>query len=145
MQGILVGAALVFIAANLYYFFANKTYRKSYFSTALFMKLFFVLCGVLLGFAAVYYVISLNEVILIDSLSSRNPIHPTFLDVLYFSGETLFSIGFGDMLPVGKARLFAVLEAMIGIILPAAYFMKALDLSHRSSSSTNASDANASE
>ncbi|RDI40938.1 ion channel [Falsibacillus pallidus] len=132
MVNFLIGATILFIAINLVYFFTNKTYRKSYFSTPLFLKLFFVLSMILVGFAAIYYLLSLEGVILVQSLSSRKPIEPTIINVLYFSGETLISVGYGDMLPVGVTRLFAVIESMIGLLLPTAYFMKALDLSNRS-------------
>ena len=132
MVDFLIGATILFIVINLVYFFTNKTYQKSYFSTALFLKLFFVLCGVLIGFGVLYYLLSLEGVILVQSLSSRKPIEPTMLNLLYFSGETLVSVGYGDMLPVGVTRLFAVIESMIGILLPTAYFMKALDLSNQS-------------
>ncbi|MYL71486.1 two pore domain potassium channel family protein [Halobacillus litoralis] len=122
---------VIFIAANLVYFFTNKSYRKSYFSTALFFQLFFVLTGVLIGFTFLYSLLSLNGVILVTSLSSRDPVDPNFLDLLYFSGETLLSVGYGDMLPVGAARFFALLESGIGILLPTAYFLKAMDASRQ--------------
>lgn len=76
MANFLFGATIVFIAANLVYFFTNKTYRKSKFSTALFLKLFFVLTGVLVGFAFLYYVLSLNEVVLVENIKSRKPVDP---------------------------------------------------------------------
>lgn len=122
-------ATIIFILVNLIYFFTNKTYKKSYFSTALFLNLFFVLTGVLTGFAILYYLLSLRGVILVTSLSSGEPVDPDFLDLLYFSGETLLSVGYGDMLPVGITRLFALIESSIGILLPTAYFLKALDSS----------------
>ncbi len=129
MVNALVVVTLIFICINLIYFFRNQTYRQSYFSTALFFKLFIVMTSVLVGFGVLYYLLSLKDVVLITSLSSRKPIAPDFLDLLYFSGETLFSVGYGDMLPIGVTRLFALLESMIGILLPTAYFMKALDVS----------------
>ena len=129
-QALFIGA-IIFIILNLVYFFTNKTYRKSYFSTALFLNLFFVLTGVLIGFAILYYLLSLNGTILVTSLSSRDPVNPTFWDLLYFSGETLLSVGYGDMLPVGMARFFALIESAIGILLPTAYFLKALDSSRQ--------------
>ncbi|MFG6116908.1 potassium channel family protein [Halobacillus sp. MO56] len=126
MANFLFGATIVFIAANRVYFFTNKTYRKSKFSTALFLKLFFVLTGVLVGFAFLYYVLSLNEVVLVENIKSRKPVDPTFPNLLYFSGVTLLTIGYGDIVPIGVARFFAVLESSIGVLLPTAYFMKAL-------------------
>ncbi|WP_018924364.1 potassium channel family protein [Salsuginibacillus kocurii] len=44
----------------------------------------------------------------------------------YFSAVTLFSVGYGDISPFGLAKVFAVLEAMIGYILPAAVVMQYL-------------------
>ncbi|KHE67173.1 ion channel [Halobacillus sp. BBL2006] len=130
MINILVGATILFIAFNLVYFFRNKTYRQSYFSSSLFLKLFFVLTGVLVGFGLLYYLLSIKEVVLIQSLSSRTPIEPSFLNFLYFSGETLMSVGYGDMIPIGITRFFALIESMIGILMPTAYFIKALERSN---------------
>ncbi len=127
----LIGATIVFIAINLYLFFTNKTYRKSTFSSALFLKLVLVMFSMLVGFAVIYYLLSLQDLILVQSLSSMKPIEITFLTLLYFSGETLVSVGYGDMLPVGPARFFAILESLLGILLPTAYFMKSLDLSKK--------------
>ncbi|WP_270180983.1 ion channel [Alkalihalobacillus sp. CinArs1] len=131
MSTFLIGATIVFIAINLYYFFTNKAYRKSTFSSALFLKLVLVMFSMLVGFALIYYLLSLQSVILVQNLSSMKPIDITFLNLLYFSGETLVSVGYGDMLPVGPARFFAILESMLGILLPTAYFMKSLDLSKK--------------
>ncbi|TKD72658.1 two pore domain potassium channel family protein [Pseudalkalibacillus hwajinpoensis] len=132
MINFLIGATILFIAINLFYFFSNKTYKKSTFSSALFLKLFFVLLGVLVGFTFLYYLLSMKETIIVQSLSSRKPIEPTLLNLFYFSGETLLSVGYGDILPIGPARFFAIIESMIGILLPTAYFMKAIDLSNQS-------------
>ncbi|RCW73174.1 potassium channel family protein [Saliterribacillus persicus] len=131
MAQFLIGAAILFILVNLYYFFTNKTYRKSYFSTALFLKLFLVLTGVLFGFTLIYYALSTQEVILVKTLTGMEPVDHSFWNLLYFSGVTLFSVGYGDMLPLGAARFFSLLESILGILLPAAYFMKALDQSNQ--------------
>lgn len=126
MAQLLMGTAILFIIANLYYFFTNKTYRKSYISTALFVNLFVVFIGVMVGFSGIYYALSINNTILVVDLSSREPITPTFMDLLYFSGETLLSVGYGDMVPVGIARFISLIESLIGILLPTAYFIRAL-------------------
>lgn len=62
---ILIGMTILFVVANLYYFFTNKTHKKSGFDSALFYKLFFVLVAVTFGFALLYYLLSFNEVILV--------------------------------------------------------------------------------
>lgn len=38
---------------------------------------------------------------------------------LYFSAITLLSVGYGDITPFGWSRVVAVIEAMIGYLLPA--------------------------
>ncbi|GGM38856.1 LCTB protein [Paraliobacillus quinghaiensis] len=129
MANFLVGAALIFILINLYYFFTNKTYKKSYFSTALFLKLFFVLTGITISFAVLYYALSLQEVILVETITKKQPANHSFGNLLYFSGVTILSIGYGDLIPVGPARFFSLFEAAIGVLLPTAYFIKALDQS----------------
>ncbi|WP_308017616.1 potassium channel family protein [Alkalihalobacillus deserti] len=123
---ILVAVTIVFILVNLFSFFIRKSYRKSFFHSPLFFQLFFNMIGIAFGFACLYYLLSFNNVILrVDSLMG-DPAEETFWNFLYFSGVTLLSIGYGDYVPVGSARLFAVIEAAIGILLPVAYFLKAM-------------------
>ncbi|SDC20829.1 potassium channel LctB [Pelagirhabdus alkalitolerans] len=127
MANALVGIALLFILANLYYFFTNKQYKQSYFSTALFLKLFFVLLGVTIGFTLIYYALSFGDVILVHEGHSGEAIDPNFSDLMYFSGTTMLSVGYGDIVPVGAARFFSLIQASLGVLLPTAYFLKAMD------------------
>lgn len=126
MSQFLIVAAIIFITVQLMYFFQNKTYKKSYFSTALFKKLFFVLFGITFGFTLLYYALSFQETVVVHEVSDNTPIEHNFTNLLYFSGVTLLSIGYGDMVPVNSARFFALIQAAIGVLLPTAYFMKAL-------------------
>jgi potassium channel LctB len=129
---ILIGLTLLFLLVNLYYFFTNKTYKSSYASSALFYKLFYVMVSITFGFAVLYYVLSWNEVILKVSDSTGDQLNGDFGDYLYFSGVTMLSVGYGDIVPVGSARFFSLLQASLGLLLPAAYFMKALNSSSSS-------------
>lgn len=54
------------------------------------------------------------------------PVEPSWQNLLYFSGVTLLSIGFVDILPIGPARWFALIEAAIGILLPTVFFIKSV-------------------
>jgi potassium channel LctB len=47
---------------------------------------------------------------------------------VYFSAITLFSVGYGDLIPVGWSRLIAIMEATIGYILPAVITVQYLGL-----------------
>lgn len=42
---------------------------------------------------------------------------PTFTDSVYFSFVTYSSLGYGDIVPLGPARLIAGLEALVGLVL----------------------------
>lgn len=42
---------------------------------------------------------------------------PTATDLLYFSFSTYSSLGYGDIVPIGAARLLAGIEAVTGLVL----------------------------
>ncbi len=42
---------------------------------------------------------------------------PTFLDLIYFSGATYTTVGYGDIYLLGQGRVIAVLEAVTGLVL----------------------------
>lgn len=134
---ILIVLTILFILANLYSFFTNGSYKKSSFNSSLFLQLFINLVGIGFGFAFLYYLLSLNNVILRVSSPTGEPVEPTFSNLLYFSGVTLLSIGYGDYVPVGGVRFFAIMESAIGVLLPSAYFMKALGSSNHEKEEEN--------
>lgn len=124
---ILIVLTILFLLVNLYFFFTSKSFKKSSFNPSLFYQLFFNLVGITFGFAFLYYLLSLNSIIIRIGSSTGEPTEETFWNLLYFSGVTLLSIGYGDYVPVGNVRFFAIIQASIGILLPAAYFLKAMN------------------
>ncbi|WP_417897968.1 potassium channel family protein [Bacillus haimaensis] len=79
------------------------------------------------GFAVLYYLLSFEEVILKIPNSTGTQGKGDFFTYLYFSGVTILSVGYGDVVPVGSARFFSLIQASIGLLLPTAYFMKAMN------------------
>ncbi|SDK33814.1 potassium channel family protein [Sediminibacillus albus] len=127
LSQVLIGIIILFLIANLYYFFANKSFKQSYFSSVLFYKLFFVLLIFTVGFAFLYYLLAANgPVLAVSDPNGSEPVRHDFLNYLYYSGVTILSVGYGDMVPLGNARFFSLIEAAIGVLLPTAYFLKAL-------------------
>jgi potassium channel LctB len=61
-------------------------------------------------------------------IESGAPITGDYFDKLvtslYFSAVTLFSVGYGDIVPIGFGRFLAVFEALIGYILPAVFLAR---------------------
>ncbi|PYZ97781.1 metal transporter [Alteribacter lacisalsi] len=122
---LLIGMTVIFVIVNLYYFFSNRSYRHTWISSALFFKLTLILISLTFSFAAIYYLMSLEQVVLRINDPTGEPVEGTFMEYLYYSGVTLLSIGYGDMVPVGPARFISVVQAGLGVLLPAAYFLKA--------------------
>ncbi|ADC49545.1 Ion transport 2 domain protein [Alkalihalophilus pseudofirmus OF4] len=129
---LLIAITILFLIGNLYYFFTSKSYKQSYFCPTLFYKLFFVLVGITFGFAFLYYFLSFHEPVLLINDPTGEIAEQTFLDFLYFSGVTMLSIGYGDLVPVGSARFFSIIQASLGLLLPAAYFMKGFSVAAQS-------------
>lgn len=83
--------------------------------------------GITFGFAVLYYLLSMEGDVVRVSTEEGKDGGENFLDYLYFSGVTILSVGYGDLVPVGKARFFALIQAAIGLLLPTAFFIRALD------------------
>ncbi|QHJ72366.1 two pore domain potassium channel family protein [Planococcus halotolerans] len=126
LSAILIGLTIVLMSANLYYFFSSGKNKRSYFQPSLFQKLFYTLAGITVGFGVLYYLLSFQgEVIRVGTEEGEDG-GDNFLDFLYFSGVTMLSVGYGDLVPVGGARFFALIQAGIGLLLPTAFFIRAI-------------------
>ncbi len=42
---------------------------------------------------------------------------PNFIDILYFSGTTYTTIGYGDVVIIGDGRIASVVEGVMGLVL----------------------------
>ncbi|MGD6844815.1 ion channel [Bacillus infantis] len=93
-----------------------------------FLYLAFIYMTVMIGFGLIYVLIEQNGTqVLRESAEAEGG---TFFQRLetgfYFSAVTLFSVGYGDISPVGIGRMIAVLEALIGYTIPAAFVARAV-------------------
>src|SRR5947209_2648923 len=74
--------------------------------------------AIVAGCGAVYWVLDSTSGAAL--LTSGAPIAgglPRLLASLYFSAVTATSVGYGDIVPVGFARLLAILESVAGLLL----------------------------
>ncbi|SHN28711.1 potassium channel family protein [Gracilibacillus kekensis] len=116
---------VVLLCGSLYAFIFDKAHQRSYFSYEIFYTLLVVYFTVLTCFACLYFVLSFQGVLLLDDGKLRElPAFETLAHSFYFSGVTLMTVGYGDITPVGWGRLLALIEALIGYILPPAFFLK---------------------
>ncbi|KLT15372.1 transporter [Neobacillus vireti] len=105
--------------------FIPNTIRGKFVSVDNFLYLGTVYLTVILGFGLIYL---LFHLIGLPILKEVNP-HPKgniFETSFYFSAMTLFSVGNGDVLPQGMGRIIAVIEALIGYTLPAAFVARVM-------------------
>ncbi|VVM34448.1 hypothetical protein [Terribacillus sp. AE2B 122] len=79
----------------------------------------------MLAFGLIYFILSIEGIVLaeggdlIDSSLAGSLMH-----AIYFSGVTLLTVGYGDILPVGVGRFLALIEALIGYLLPSGLVLK---------------------
>lgn len=90
-----------------------------------FLSIGYVYLSVAVGFAIIYMLFAFyGRPILMDTgIAKDNNIFET---CFYFSAMTLFSVGHGDVIPLGLGRIFTVIEALIGYTLPAAFVARAV-------------------
>ncbi|CQR47204.1 Ion channel [Paraliobacillus sp. PM-2] len=114
------------IVMSVYSFVTSKTYQSSYFSYQIFVSLLLVYVVVLIGFGFIYFWLSIHDILLIEFSNPPEEFSliEAFAHAFYFSGVTLMTVGYGDITPIGWGRIIALIEALIGYILPAAFIFK---------------------
>lgn len=99
--------------------------KESRFSMELFYTLLIIYSIVILGFGMIYFILSFQGIILMEygELREVNALG-SIIHSIYFSGVTLLTIGYGDITPIGFGRAIALVEALIGYVLPTAFVLK---------------------
>lgn len=105
--------------------FAPNTVKGKFVSVENFLYLGSVYLTVIIGFGLIYLLFDLvgNSIIVESNQAYRSNLFETSF---YFSAMTLFSVGNGDVIPIGLGRFVAVTEALVGYTLPAAFVARAV-------------------
>ncbi|MBM7693593.1 potassium channel LctB [Peribacillus deserti] len=81
---------------------------------------------VTIGFGMIYLLLELENYTVLHEMG--HPLQGNYFYKLqtafYFSSITFFSVGYGDLSPVGIGRLIASVQAFIGYTLPAAFVVR---------------------
>lgn len=90
--------------------------------------LFLLYINLIITFAVIYSVLDYSKAgPIVEHTEAEYP-HQTFdnqlFRSLYFSTSTMLSVGYGDVTPYGWSRLVAMIESIIGGILPAAIVIR---------------------
>lgn len=73
---------------------------------------FLIFGGIIFILFSIIYVIPVMQF----GISGENIRNLNLKEALYFSGVTFTTLGFGDISPIGISRIFAIVEAFLGII-----------------------------
>lgn len=93
-----------------------------------FFTLALIYATVMAGFGLLYYLLDLKGIWVLSDVSMRPSIssYERMSTSMYFSAITLFSVGYGDIAPIGIGRVIAVFEALVGYTIPAAFVTRAV-------------------
>ncbi|MCM3667028.1 ion channel [Mesobacillus subterraneus] len=93
-----------------------------------FITLALIYATVMAGFGLLYYLLDLKGTWVLSDVSMRpsTSSYERMSTSMYFSAITLFSVGYGDIAPVGVGRVIAVIEALVGYTIPAAFVTRAV-------------------
>lgn len=122
-----IGSILGLIFKSLEWIWLKDNFQKNQLlSIENFLLLVLTYIILLVGFGFIYTLLEAAGISII--IEAGNSVEPPFLHIMgtgmYFSAVTLFSLGYGDVVPIGAGRWLAMLEALIGYLLPAAFVMR---------------------
>ncbi|MFC7320255.1 ion channel [Halobacillus campisalis] len=118
--------SLLIIVGSIRHLFTSIEIEHHRFSFQVFVTLILLYTVVTIGFGLVYATLSINGVeVFLRTVRTYPPSWPDEITKgIYFSGVTLFTVGYGDLMPIGWGRWIALIEAMIGYTIPAALVAK---------------------
>ncbi len=120
--------AIFAILYSLVYLWNTSTTKvnKSLISINNYILLFLIYGTVLIGFSAVYFILERGQhpILIEHSIPVKGTNYHIMGLCLYFSAITLLSVGYGDIVPVGIGRWVAMVEALIGYTMPAAFVLQ---------------------
>lgn len=99
--------------------------KEKAFSIELFYALVILYSTIMIGFALIYFTFAYHGIVLLqhDEVKEVSGIE-SFIQSIYFSGVTLLTVGYGDVIPMGIGRVVALIQAIIGHLLPAAFVFR---------------------
>src|SRR5699024_11270426 len=99
--------------------------KESRFTIEIFYTLLIIYSIVIIGFGLIYFILSFQQIMLVEGGELRDvSVIGSLIHSFYFSGVTLLTIGYGDITPIGFGRFIALIQALIGYILPTAFVLR---------------------
>lgn len=116
------------IVMSLKTMFSSQRIKGKRVSLENFLMLAIVYFTITLGFALLYLLFEIKGYPIVKDgvLLAGDGFLMKLESSFYFSAMTLFSVGYGDIYPLGIGRMIAVIEALIGYTIPAAFVARAV-------------------
>lgn len=116
---------IIIISMSLRTLFSPIPYQNKLLSWESFLYLIFIYSTIFLGFGLVYFIFIQNGYsVLLENGVKVGGLLYSLQASFYFSGLTLFSVGYGDIAPIGIGRVVAIIEALIGYTIPASFVVR---------------------
>jgi potassium channel LctB len=130
---ILCGFIVCIMFASMFMYLTRKEDIRGRFSLDHFYILVIIYFNVMIGYGLIYFLLAHNGIQITNEgfLNGDSPLE-NLGHAIYFSGVTLMTVGYGDITPVGIGKYIALTEAMLGYLLPSAFFIRVLFETNRS-------------
>ncbi|MGM9988740.1 MAG: ion channel [Bacillaceae bacterium] len=104
---------------------ARVTSHQHSFSSGSLILLCLIYVTIMVAFGLWYVILELNNmpVLIGGQLKDQSSFFSILENCMYFSAVTLFSVGYGDVIPVGIGKWLVIVEALIGYTMPAAFIV----------------------
>ncbi|MFG6117514.1 potassium channel family protein [Halobacillus sp. MO56] len=125
IETILLLFITLLLIVSLTSFFRELISDNHHFSLTVFTGLLILYAIVMSGFGLIYFILSMNGIpLLAGGGLQQEALLDRIGQAIYFSGVTLLTVGYGDIIPIGWGRPIALFEALIGYTIPAAMFVR---------------------
>lgn len=115
----------IIMALRLLFFPARFKYKEVSFENFVFLGITYAV--IMIGFGLLFLLLEMKGMVVFYDISDEIKQHSFWTRLgtsIYLSAITLFSVGFGDVVPVGYGRLLVVIEALLGYTIPAAFVIR---------------------
>ncbi|PAQ15620.1 transporter [Bacillaceae bacterium SAOS 7] len=127
MTAMIFSAVVLCVGVSVRGLFVQGQPQHRYLSLYYFVYFGLLYLTLMIGFALIYMILNMNGHVIWAGVDLQQlPFWDRFFTSLYFSGITLFSVGYGDIVPEGVGRWVALLEAWTGYTIPTAFVVRTM-------------------
>ncbi|MFD1708279.1 ion channel [Siminovitchia sediminis] len=116
----------IFMSLRLLFFPSRFKYKEVSFENFVFLGITYAV--IMIGFGVLFLLLDMKGIHVFNDVEiipgDESPFFTSLGTSIYLSAVTLFSVGFGDVAPVGVGRLLVIIEALVGYTIPAAFVVR---------------------